>query len=201
MGALAGGLACTIIESVMRQIATALVFLLSLFWSGAPAGADQNDTRLDDLFVKLQGSSNFDQSRRLEISIWQIWTASSDDAVSTLMYEGSAAMTRRDLTRSLRYFDQVVIIAPEFAEGWNKRATVNYLLDRYDASLEDIAKTLELEPRHFGALAGRGLVLMQLDRQEEALQSFEEALKIHPRLIGAHLNAEALRKLLKNQQI
>ena len=174
---------------------------MGLFWSLAPAKADQNDARLDELFVKLQGSEDFEQSRRLEISIWQIWSTTSDDAVNTLMYEGTAAMTRRDLKRALRYFDQVVAIAPEFSEGWNKRATIHYLLDNHADSLHDIGKTLELEPRHFGALAGRGLVLMELDRQEEALASFEEALAIHPRLIGAHQNAEALRKLLKNQQI
>ena len=185
----------------MRQIAIALVLVVGVAWNALPAAADQNDERLDELFVKLQGSEDFEKSRQLEISIWQIWSTTSDDAVNTLMYEGSAAMTRRDLRRALRYFEQVVAIAPEFSEGWNKRATIHYLLDNHEESLHDIGKTLELEPRHFGALAGRGLVLMELDREEEALTAFEEALAIHPRLIGAQRNAEAIRERLKKQQI
>lgn len=189
----------------MRQIAIALVLVGALLFGlqqgSLPAAADQNDARLEDLFFKLQGTEDYEQARRTEISIWQIWSVSNDNAVNTLMAEGTTAMTQRDLQRALRYFGQVVEIAPDFAEGWNKRATLYYLTGDYEASLADIDKTLALEPRHFGALAGRGLVLMALDRKEDALTAFEEALSIHPHLIGAMLNAEAIRKMLKDQQI
>ncbi|HMB75619.1 MAG TPA: tetratricopeptide repeat protein [Kiloniellaceae bacterium] len=189
----------------MRQIAIALLFLCAVaaghLQPALPAAADQNDARLDDLFVQLKGTEDFEHARRVEISIWRIWTASNDDAVNTLMVEGTTAMTDRDLHRALRYFDQVVAIAPDFAEGWNKRATIYYLLGDYEASLADIEKTLEREPRHFGALAGRGLVLISLNRPQEALEAYEEALAIHPHLIGALQNAEILRKILKDQQI
>ncbi|MCH8926606.1 MAG: tetratricopeptide repeat protein, partial [Proteobacteria bacterium] len=112
-----------------------------------------------------------------------------------------AAMARRDLRAALGKFDQIVKIAPGFAEGWNKRATVHYLLGDFAASLHDIGKTLTLEPRHFGALSGRGLVLLELENAELALQSFEAAIEIHPKLSGANLNAEALRRQIEKNEI
>ena len=110
-------------------------------------------------------------------------------------------MARRDLRAALGKFDQIVKIAPGFAEGWNKRATVYYLLGNYAESLHDIDKTLALEPRHFGALSGRGLVLMELENADLALDSFEAALEIHPKLPGANHNAEALRREIQKNQI
>src|SRR5690606_683806 len=118
-----------------------------------------------------------------------------------LMRDGIAAMTRGDYTHALAKFDQMVIIAPGFAEGWNKRATVHYLLGNDARSLADIAKALALEPRHFGALAGRGLVYVRLKDERRALEAFEEALAIHPNLASAAANAEQLRKILRDREI
>jgi tetratricopeptide (TPR) repeat protein len=165
------------------------------------SSADQTDSRLEPLFAKLLAAQDIGEARPIEISIWEIWTASGDDAITELMNESAAAMSRRDYDRALRYLDQVVAIAPDYAEGWNRRATVHYLTDRYEDSLADIARTLALEPRHFGALSGRGLVLTALEREEEALRAFEEALAIHPHLIGAKINADALREVLQRQNI
>ena len=95
----------------------------------------------------------------------------------------------------------IVAIAPGFAEGWNKRATVHYLLGNYDKSLTDIAETLALEPRHFGALSGRGLVYMALEEEELALDSFEAALEVYPLAHGARHNADALRDRLGRRDI
>jgi tetratricopeptide (TPR) repeat protein len=173
-----------------------------LWWLGVGVGAaDQNDSRLDTLFAQLLTAPGIGEARPIEISIWEVWTLSDDSAVAELMKESATAMSRRDYPRALRYLDQVVAIAPEYAEGWNRRATVYYLAERYEDSLADIARTLALEPRHFGALSGRGLVLTALEREEEALRSFEEALTIHPHLIGARINADALREVLQRQNI
>src|SRR3546814_20777188 len=95
----------------------------------------------------------------------------------------------------------MVVIAPGFAEGWNKRATVHYLLGNYGESLADIAETLALEPRHFGALSGRGLVYLRLEDAQRALDAFEQALAIPPNLPAAALNAEELRKMLHDREL
>ncbi len=165
------------------------------------AAADQNDPRLDPLFDALQGASDAESAQPVERAIWQIWLVSDNNAVNILMRNGMRAMERRDYRAALRDFDQIVKIAPDFAEGWNKRATVNYLIGQYEDSLADIGATLKLEPRHFGALSGRGLVLVELDRTEEALDAFEAALRVHPQMPGAKSNAEALRKVLQDRSI
>jgi tetratricopeptide (TPR) repeat protein len=117
------------------------------------------------------------------------------------MRQGQAAMARQDHGSALRSLDQMVKIAPDFAEGWNARATVYYLLGRHADSLADIKRTLALEPRHFGALSGRGLVYSALEKWDLALGSFEAALSVNPRMPGARLNAEAIRKTLRDSEI
>jgi tetratricopeptide (TPR) repeat protein len=198
---LASGGKIPILKKV-RRISTTIFAAAALWWLGVGvSAADQNDSRLDTLFAQLLTAPGIGEARPIEISIWEVWTLSDDSAVAELMKESAAAMSRRDYPRALRYLDQVVAIAPEYAEGWNRRATVYYLAGRYEDSLADIARTLALEPRHFGALSGRGLVLTELEREEEALRSFEEALTIHPHLIGARINADALREVLQRQNI
>ncbi|MEM7170910.1 MAG: tetratricopeptide repeat protein [Pseudomonadota bacterium] len=186
----------------MMRIPAAVVALVAILGlSGAIARADQSDDRLEALFNQLLTSETFAQAQATEFQIWRIWSSSEDDAVTLLMKEGSEAMAVSDYPRALRYFDQITAIAPDFAEGWNKRATVHYLMSNYQASLEDIDKTLALEPRHFGALSGRGLIYIQLKSLEDALKSFEEAIEIHPTMPGPRVNAEAIRQILKESEI
>jgi tetratricopeptide (TPR) repeat protein len=165
------------------------------------ARADQTDPRLEALFTHLKAASHPLAAREIEIDIWHIWADSDDGAVRALMQQGLLAMDQGDLRRALDKFDQIVHIAPNFAEGWNRRATVNYLLGNYTKSLSDIEKTLMLEPRHFGALSGRGLVYMALGKEELALDSFEAALKVYPLMPGASRNAKELRKRLHRRDI
>ena len=133
--------------------------------------------------------------------LFRSWTESDDDVVALLMNQGLAAMARHDLRAALGKFEQIVKIAPGFAEGWNKRATVYYLIGNYSGSLQDIERTLNLEPRHFGALSGRGLVLLELEDMKAALASFEAALKVYPQLSGASHNAKALRREIQKHEI
>ncbi len=179
--------------------ATLLAVLLAV--AVAPAAADQDDTRLDELFESLTDTPDPLRAQSLEARIWRIWLEHEDGAVAELMRKGVDAMQRGDRRSALEDFDQIVTIAPDFAEGWNKRATVHYLLGNYEESLADIAETLAREPRHFGALSGRGLVYSQLEDFEAALEAFEAALEVHPHMIGPRANAEALRKLLEGQRI
>jgi tetratricopeptide (TPR) repeat protein len=186
---------------VKNLIAIALALVLGLSLPAGPAVADQDDPRLETLFARLKAAPDARAAREVEASIWQIWIQSDDEVIGMLMAQGLAAMNRGDMRAALGKFDQIVKIAPGFAEGWNKRATVYYLIGDFSDSLHDIRKTLQLEPRHFGALSGRGLVLVQLDDMERALESFEAALEIHPKLSGAHSNAEALRREIQKHEI
>ena len=183
--------------SAFRATVLALAFLLA----GGPALADQRDARLPDLFARLLGASDIGTARAIEARIWSLWYEHDDDAIALLMRQARAAMARQDHGSALRSLDQVVKIAPDFAEGWNARATVYYLMGRHADSLADIERTLALEPRHFGALSGRGLVYSALEKWDLALGSFEAALAVNPRMPGASLNAEAIRKTLRDSEI
>ena len=188
---------------VRRSIAIALALglILGLALHAGPVAADQDDPRLEGLFDRLQAAPNTRIAQAVEASIWQIWLQSDDEVIAMLMAQGVAAMSRQDMRAALGKFDQIVKIAPGFAEGWNKRATVYYLLGNFSGSLHDIERTLTLEPRHFGALSGRGLVLLELEDMKAALESFEAALKVYPKLSGANYNAEALRREIQKHEI
>jgi len=183
------------------NVLRATVLALAVLLAGGPALADQRDARLPDLFAQLLGASDIGAARAVETRIWSLWYEHDDDAIVLLMRQGQAAMARQDHGSALRSLDQVVKIAPDFAEGWNARATVYYLLGRHADSLADIKRTLALEPRHFGALSGRGLVYSALEKWDLALGSFEAALAVNPRMPGARLNAEAIHKTLRDSEI
>jgi len=189
-----------ILNDVRYPAAIALGLGLACSQMGG-AVADQRDPRLEVLFDQLKQAPAVEAARLVEASIWMIWGQSDDGAVRILLDQGVAAMGRNDLRGALGKFEQIVAIAPDFAEGWNKRATVYYLLGNYQKSLDDIAKTLELEPRHFGALSGRGLVYSQMGEENLALDSFEAALDVYPLAPGALQNAEALRQRLGRHDI
>ncbi|MGI9413525.1 MAG: tetratricopeptide repeat protein [Hyphomicrobiales bacterium] len=170
----------------------------------APAGsvlADQKDPRLDGLFASLKDVPGPGAAVAVERQIWAIWLETGEEDVAALLEAGIADMGRGRFAQALKAFDRVVEAAPGFAECWNKRATLYYFMGDYKRSLEDIARTLELEPRHFGALSGRGLVYIRLDDFESALKAFEDALAVHPQMPGPKANAEAIRKVLKEREI
>ncbi len=185
----------------ITAIVLALGLVLGLALPAGPVAADQADPRLEALFARLKAAPDLRAAQEIEASIWDIWFQSDDEVIGMLMAQGRAAMTRNHLRAALGKFDQIVKITPGFAEGWNKRATVHYLLGNYPESLHDIERTLKLEPRHFGALSGRGLVLLELDQQAGALDAFESALKVYPKLPGAGHNAEALRRDIQRHEI
>lgn len=172
----------------------ATTLLLASLLLAAGAGADQNDPRLDELFERLQSVDDQAVAANLTRRIWEIWRDSENALVNTIMERGSQALATNRLARAERHFDQVVAMAPEYAEGWNQRATVRYLRGDFAASAADIRRTLQLEPRHFGALAGLGLVYMELGRDGAALEAFRRALAVNPHLAGARANIERLER-------
>jgi tetratricopeptide (TPR) repeat protein len=163
----------------------------------APAFADQTDLRLAGLFERLRATSSEAEAEAAQQQIWQIWIESDDTLANRLMQNGIQAMATRQHALALEYFDRLVERAPGFAEGWNKRATVHYLMDDYEASVLDIERTLELEPRHFGALSGLGMIYDAIGEPAAALRSFEAAVAINPHLDGTRQRIDALRRQLR----
>jgi tetratricopeptide (TPR) repeat protein len=181
----------------MRRALTLLWLAVLLAGIIGPAAGDQQDVRLDVLFERLRATSSQAEARTAQQQIWQIWSESEDPLVNRLMQDGVQAMAADELAVALDYFNRMVELAPDFAEGWNKRATVYYLMDNYRASVLDIERTLELEPRHFGALSGLGMIYDAIDEPEAALRSFEAAVAVNPHLDGPRQRIDALRRQLQ----
>ena len=180
----------------MAWMATAATLTFAVPTTGA-----QNDPRLPSLFRDLKSAGSAADAAPIEARIWVIWTASGDSAIDGLMAVGLAAMGAKRYDDALGAFDRVVSRQPDFAEGWNKRATAHYLMGNYRKSADDIERTLALEPRHFGALSGLGLVELALGNEQAALEAFERALDIHPHMAGADTHIQALRDKLKGRRI
>jgi tetratricopeptide (TPR) repeat protein len=170
--------------------------LLSVLMPASALG-DQRDGRLDPLFQRLQTTGDLGDAAAIQQQIWQIWIEFEDLSISQLMRRGMTAMARGDHDMAFEAFDTMVDQAPEFAEAWNKRATVLYLMGRLDESVLDIQQTLELEPRHFGALSGLALIYDELEEPAAALRSLEAALAINPHLGGSQERIDELKEKLK----
>jgi tetratricopeptide (TPR) repeat protein len=162
-----------------------------------PVSADQRDGRLDDLFARLKTTDDPVDAATLQQQIWQIWIEFEDASISQLMRRGMAAMAQGDHDAALDAFDSLVQQAPDFAEAWNKRATVFYLMGRLDESVSDIRQTLSLEPRHFGALSGLSLIYDAVEKPDAAIRSLEAALEINPHLQGSEDRIRMLREKAK----
>ena len=179
--------------SRMRGILNA-VLAAALVVLAAPAGADQNDPRLEQLFAHLKETDDGAQAKAIEQVIWGIWTHSGDEAIDREMKKGLDAMDLGDVKAALAVFDSVVKMAPDFAEGWNKRATIYYYMNQYEASIRDVERTLALEPRHFGALAGLGSIYLETGKEREALEALEKALAVHPHLWSVRMRVDQLKR-------
>ena len=184
----------------------AVIITLLISWSfvlfglSSSAKAVQTDKRLDILFKHLLTTKDKYQAQTIEAAIWQIWIENSNEEIEITMLQGINAMHYGELETALVLFNKVVKLEPKFAEGWNKRATVYYLLGKFDNSIEDIAKTLLLEPRHFGALSGLGLVNRAIGRIDTAVIAFQKALEINPHLSGAKDALRLIKKIVKEQE-
>lgn len=173
--------------------AAALAVAAGLLPPAGPARARQDDPRLEALFARLKAAGSAAEAEPVEKEIWSVWGEAGEPAGDALMARGSEALARRDHLAAREAFDELVRRAPDFAEGWNKRATLHFVAGDYRASVEDIRRTLALEPRHFGALSGLGLIYLAIDRPEAAARSFEAALAVHPHLPGARAHVEMLK--------
>ena len=173
---------------------TLFVFLLFAF----SLKADQNDARLEDLFEILSKTKNDIQINEVTSSIWDIWLETNDPSIETDFFQGLESMRTGDLLMAITFFTRVIDKNPNFAEGWNKRATVYYMLGKFDASMMDIHETLKLEPRHFGAMDGMSLIFIHLEQFDKAIGIFDKMLEIFPNSSSTIQKKEMLINRLSN---
>lgn len=192
--------------SAMRTRAAAIVLainVLAIFALPIPSLlADQTDARLPALFSELRTTSEAEKAKIIAAEIWQIWSEHSDnDRLSENLKLGIVQMEAGRLRQAEQIFTTIIDSDPAFAEAWNKRATVYFLMGAYDRSKRDIAQTILREPRHFGALSGLGLVETHLGNYDAALKAYEQAIALHPYLENYEEITTALKKLVAGEAI
>tara|TARA_B110000014_G_scaffold210115_1_gene161852 strand:- start:43 stop:603 length:561 start_codon:yes stop_codon:yes gene_type:complete len=180
-----------------------IIILSLLFFSNA--SAEERESELNNLFKQLKNSETT-KAIEIEKKIWKIWSThpSSDREgyrLTELLAHGSFLMTQKELRKAYGVFSQIILVDPSWSEAWNKRATVLYMLGRYEQSQIDIDQVLKLEKRHFGALSGQGLVQTELRNYEKAINSYKEVQKIYPSMQAPKVMIPHLKKLIKNQEI
>lgn len=173
----------------MKNILTIL-----LLFSSPWALADQNDPRLPGLFEELQAAENAMQAGTIEIRIWDIWGEHPDPEIAEMMFFAMDELGGDQYSLALQSFTEIIERAPDFAEAWNMRATTHFLMGNYRKSEADIMRTLELEPRHFGALSGLGQVYVELEQYYDARNALRRALQVNPTMPGVIANLEALQR-------
>lgn len=150
----------------------------------------------DEMFEELKTAPTEEEATSVALDIWAAWLESGSDAADLVMERAVTAQSQGELELARELYDRVISIQPEYAEAYNRRASVFLLNDQYDEALRDVNEALRLEPRHFGAWMGLGRVLEELGARDEALEAYREALKVHPTL-GPAKAAEA--RLVKEQ--
>ncbi len=180
-----------IMEIIVRVNNRIVAAILAAFLLAGSAVAQTSS--LDDMFSRLKEADARGASR-IEREIWNEWSKSGSPAIDLLLQRGRDAMAAGRNDEAIEHLTALVDHAPDFAEGWNARATAYYNARQFGPSIADIAQTLTLNPRHFGALSGLGAIFEELGRKERALEVYRAALAIHPHLAGV---TEALKRLEK----
>ena len=178
-----------------------VIVVLGLLFFGH-ANSEERELKLNKLFNQLKNNSNTLMAFEIEMKIWNIWsTHPSQKNLTQLLENGSNLMKHHKLNKAYKTFSKVISLDPNWAEGWNKRATVLYMLGKYQESQEDINEVLKLEKRHFGALSGQGMVQIELKNYEKAINSYKEVQKIYPSMQTPKIIIPRLKELIKNESI
>ena len=177
-------------------------FIFFIFVFSSSLFADDNKKEIDILFIQLKSALNFENSKDTEDKIWDLWTTHpSKDDLTKLLADGSSDMMDNKLETAYNKFTEAIEMDPNWAEAWNKRATVLYLMGKYELSQADIDKVLAIEERHFGALSGQGLVQTALNNYQKAIDSYIQAHKVHPFMKSPLIMIEKLQLQLQKQSI
>ena len=181
----------------MKKILTIILF----FVLTTNLSANDRDIELDKLFLELKKNIP-SLSSRIAQQIWTLWsTHPTDQKLTSILDEGSRLVQDRQLNRAIDVFTEAIELDPTWAEAWNKRATVFYMVGEFQKSQDDIDKVLELEERHFGALAGQGLVNIELRNYEKALMSYKKAQEIYPSMESPNIMIKKIEALIKDDLI
>ena len=177
---------------------TIFIFILFLLNS---LKAQDRDVQLNKLFNELK-INNTTLTYGAEQKIWEIWsTHPNNQKLTERLAEGSELVRNKQLLQAINIFTEVIDLDPKWAEAWNKRATVLYMIGDYKSSQKDIDQVLELEKRHFGALAGQGLVNIQLKNYEKAIMSYKKAQEIYPSMQSPDIMIKQIENLIKQELI
>lgn len=160
----------------------------------APSPPQTRAQILDELFTRLSHSSDSDESKGIAGAIERVWMHSGSDTADLLMHRAVSALGGEDYVLAQRVLDAIVVIDPDWSEGWNKRATTRFFAEDYTGAMEDISRVLAIEPRHFGALSGMGFILQRTGFDKEALRVFRKTLEIYPQ-------QESIRKIVDDLTI
>jgi len=184
----------------MKRIKFLIIIILNIvFFSNT--FADERNQQFDGLFKELKTGEML-SNLTIEQKIWKIWsTHPKDENLTKLLQNGSDLVSKKKFFESIDIFTKVINFDPSWAEAWNKRATVFYLIGEFQKSQNDIDKVLGLEKRHFGALAGQGLVNIELQNYEKAIKSYQDAMKIYPTMNSGKIMIKRIKELIKKQSI
>ena len=178
-----------------------IVIAFFIFLINTVLYAEDQNKELDRLFLELKKNIP-SKSSNIEQQIWLLWsTHPSDEKLTSLLDEGSRLVQDQKLYKAISIFTDAIELDPTWAEAWNKRATVFYMVGEFQKSQNDIDKVLVLEQRHFGALAGQGLVNIQLKNYEKAIRSYEQAQEIYPAMRSPKIMIKQIEELMKQQTI
>lgn len=177
------------------------VFVTSVFAGTTIVSmAFADSDRLDELYAELQ-QPELPNWEEVESKIWREWSRSGSASMDLLLQRGRKALKAGDTTRAIEHLTALIDHAPDFAEGWNARATAFFTAEEFGLSISDIQHTLALNPRHFGAWQGLGRILEELEREEEALEAYRAAAAIHPHRDGLKEAIERLEKEVSGQDV
>lgn len=157
--------------------------------------------KLEELFAKLKRERSEGEAERISRQIWDQWNVSGSASIDLMMGWARDAMDAKKFDIALDFLDQVTIMAPDFAEGWNRRATLHFMREDYAKSMADIERTLQLEPRHFGALSGMGMIFKLLENKKMALKAYEDVLDVYPMNRSAQSEVATLTDELEGEGI
>ena len=179
-----------------------LYFITFILLTNFTAISETNTNKLNELFLKLETEQNIIIASEIESKIWKLWTTHpTQESLTSLLAKGSEYMSQNQLTSAHNVFSKAIELDPNWAEAWNKRATVLYLMGSLELSQQDIDVVLSLEKRHFGALSGQGLVQTALKNYQKAIDSYIEAHKVYPAMRTPLMMIEKLEELIKKESI
>jgi tetratricopeptide (TPR) repeat protein len=161
----------------------------------------ERNGNLDFLFGALKAAPDDASAKAVEDRIWAVWTGAGNETTNLLMSRAKKAADDQDYDLAIRMLSAVIEIKPDFTEAWNRRATVYFLKKDYVNSMADIAKVLEREPRHFGALSGLGLIMQEVGDDKHALEAYRKAVEVYPRLKGMDEKIKTLQEKVEGRNI